>query len=260
VSAEQHDTVIVLPDRAVLSRTAAERFVAAAGAAVARHGGFTVALSGGSTPRDLFRLLARDPWRDQVDWSRTKVFWGDERCVAPDDERSNFRLAQDNLLSQVPLPASNIFPMIRPDFVDDPTTWAPRAAQHEAEIKMQVPPDASGLPSFDLILLGLGDDGHTASLLPGSRLVDEQQQLVALTDLQREGTSRLTFTPPLLQHAAELLFLLAGADKAAALAEVLEGEPRVERYPAQVARQALGRVVWLVDSAAAAELKEAGRA
>jgi 6-phosphogluconolactonase len=128
------------------------------------------------------------------------------------------------------------------------------ATDYEATIRRAVPADPDGVPRLVLILLGLGGDGHTASLLPGSALVHEQARLVAVSDRQREGTRRLTVTPPVLQHAAELLFLLAGADKAAALSAVLEGPLDVERYPAQVARSALGRVTFLADHDAAADL------
>jgi 6-phosphogluconolactonase len=241
--------VTVVPDKKALAQAAADQFVAAAQQAIADHGVFTVALSGGSTPRDLFALLANEPWRDQVDWSRTQVFWGDDRLVSPDDERSNYRMAREGLLEKVPLPAANVHRML----TELPDREA-AASQYADAIARVVPADEQGVPSFDLILLGLGDDGHTASLLPGSALVHEQSRMVAVTDREREGTLRLTFTPPVLQHARRLLFLLAGSDKAQPLREVLYGEEQRERYPAQVVRDARGEVTYLIDSAAASNL------
>jgi 6-phosphogluconolactonase len=193
--------------------------------------------------------LAGPEWRERIPWSRTRVFWGDERCVPPDDSRSNYRLARETLLDHVPLPAANVHRM-RGELEDRQAA----ADEYAAAIARYVTPDPHGVPHFDLMLQGLGDDGHTASLLPGSALVREHRRLVAVTDKEREGTIRLTVTPPLLQHAAVLLFLVAGGDKAAALREVLEGEEQIDRYPAQVIRRARGKVVFIADRAAAAEL------
>lgn len=251
MTASNRHQINVLADRAELARTAADHFVEAAERAVADRGAFTVALSGGSTPRDLFQLLAGDPWRDRVDWTRTVIFWGDERCVSPEDERSNFRLASELLLSRVPVAPNNVYRM-RGELAD-----RYRAAEEYAEHIMQrVAVGPAGLPRFDLMLQGLGGDGHTASLLPGSELIDEYERLVAVTDLEREGTIRLTVTPPVLQHASRLLFLVAGADKSEALREVIAGPDQRERYPAQVIREAQGEIVWLLDRPAAALLPE----
>ena len=241
----------VLPDRAALAQTAAEAVVQAAADAVRAHGRFTLALSGGTTPRDLYGLLAGEQWRSRIDWRDAFIFWGDERCVPPDHPQSNYRLARELLLDHVPIPADQIFRM--PGEAADQVA---AAQQYAAAISRIVPAGPAGVPSFDLMLQGLGDDGHTASLLPGSALVRERRKLVAATDLEREGTGRLTVTPPVLQHAASLLFLVAGSDKAVALRQVLYGPERRQRYPAQVVREARGRVVWLVDRAAAAELPD----
>lgn len=246
--------LFVVEDRAALAALAAERVARAAEAAVGSGHPFMLALSGGSTPRELHRLLAGPNWRDRVPWQRTHLFWGDERCVPPDDPESNYRMARETLLELVPVRPENVhrMPAERPD-------RAAAAAEYEAEVRRFVRSDATGVPRFDLILFGLGADGHTASLLPGSALIHERSRLVAVTDREREGTLRLTFTPPLLEHAAALLFLVAGADKAPALREVLEGEPRPDRYPAQVVRAARGKVAFLVDRPAAAELSDRGR-
>src|SRR5207245_1812800 len=159
---EPRSQVIVVPDSGSLSRAAAERFAAAARTAIASRGFFTVALSGGSTPRGLYRLLSHAP----IDSPRTYVFWGDERCVRPDHPASNYRLASEMLLAPVQIPVENIH---RPRAEDADRDAA--AASYADEIVRLVPPDSAGVPSFDLVLLGLGPDGHTASLLPGSLLV-----------------------------------------------------------------------------------------
>lgn len=247
--------VAVLADRAALAQAAAEAVAQAATDAVQAHGAFTLALSGGSTPRDLYSLLASEPWRARIDWRRVQVFWGDERCVPPDDPRSNYRLARELLLDRLPIPTDRIYRM-----PGEATDLAAAAQQYAGEIGRVVPAGPTGVPSFDLMLQGLGDDGHTASLLPGSALVREQRELVAVTDLEREGTLRLTVTPPILQQAASLLFLVAGQDKAVALREVLYGPEQRQRYPAQVVRAARGRLLWLVDRAAATALPDSARA
>lgn len=250
----KHSQLVILPDLETLSRVAADHFVAAASAAVATRGAFAVALSGGSTPRRLYTLLASPSWKDQVAWACTHVFWGDERCVPPDHPESNYRLARELLLDHVPLPAANVH---RPRAELDDRESA--AAEYEAEITQSVPPNSDGKPRFDLMLLGVGSDGHTASLLPGSTLLREGARLVVVSDLKREGTTRLTVTPCVLNNAARLAFLVAGEDKAPALREVLEGEDDVEHYPAQIVRKAQGEVFWLVDREAASLLSTSAR-
>jgi 6-phosphogluconolactonase len=234
----------VYPDPATLARAAAELFRSVAAVAVGARGQCSVALSGGSTPRAMFQLLAEPPFREAIDWSRLEVFWGDERCVPPDDERSNYRMADEALLSKVPVPADHVY-RIRGEAED----LEAAASEYEAEIRRVVPAWPSGVPAFDLVLLGLGADGHTASLLPGSRLIEETERLVAVTDIQREGTTRLTITAPLILKARTIAVLVAGQDKAEALHEVLQGAYAPERYPAQLLR-ARSDVRWLVDAAA----------
>jgi 6-phosphogluconolactonase len=241
----------ILADRAALAVAAAEVFVQAAADAIAARGCFTVALSGGSTPRDLYALLASEPWRARLDWEQVLVFWGDERCVPPDHPQSNYRLAREMLLDRVPIQQDRVYRML-----GEAADRQAAADQYAATITRLVPAGPAGRPSFDLMLQGLGADGHTASLLPGSALVHERQRLAAVSDREREGTIRLTVTPPVLQHAARLLFLVAGEDKADALHQVLYGAARPERYPAQVVRAAQGQLIWLVDRSAAARLPE----
>jgi 6-phosphogluconolactonase len=245
MSADWFD-LTVAADRAALARTAADRFSEAARQAIDRRGEFAVALSGGSTPRDLHRLLSSPEYRDQVEWGCLHVFWGDERGVSPDDHRSNYRMARETLLDLVPIPIEQVY---RP--LSERLCVPSVSAAYAEQIRAVLPANPAGVPEFDLILLGLGDDGHTASLLPGDPLVHERELLVAWTNHEREGTSRVTFTAPLLQAARETLVLVAGPEKAEALREVLHGPDRVEKYPAQLLRQAIGRVTVLADRDAA---------
>ena len=243
--------VLLAADRTALAKLAAAEIQQTLRRALAVRSSCYVALSGGSTPRDTYALLASASSGDRIDWHRIHFFWSDERCVPRTDERSNFRMADEALLSRVGVPEASIHAM--PAQTDD---LAAAAEAYAHEIVSFVEPDDQGVPSFDLLLLGLGADGHTASILPGSALVDEKHRLVAVSDLEREATTRLTFTPPLLQHAACAFVLVVGQDKAEAVHEVLEGAYRPESYPAQLLRSAPS-VTWFLDSAAAGRLSMA---
>jgi 6-phosphogluconolactonase len=235
--------VIVVPTKADVARAAAERVVAAASAAIAARGRFTFALSGGSTPRVLFELLASDAYRSRVDWARTEVFFGDERCVPPDDSASNYRMARETLLDHVPARVH------RMRGEDAPVA---AAAAYERELRELF----GTTPRFDLVLLGMGDNGHTASLFPGLTAVMERERWVVAEYVAEVSMWRITFTPVVLNAAAEDLFLVAGTDKASMLHRVLEGPRDPRALPSQVVAPADGRLVWLVDAAAAAELKQ----
>ncbi len=239
--------LVICPDAETLSWEAAGWFVRLAAEAVAGRGRFSVALSGGSTPRGLYALLAGEPYRSQVPWSQVHVFWGDERHVPPDHPDSNYRLARQTLLDRVPIPPGNVhrIPAERPD----PQA---AAAEYERTLRTFFGP---GWPRFDLILLGLGADGHTASLFPGTAVLHETERLVAAPYVDGLSAHRLTLTPPVLNHAANVLFLVAGEGKAATLHAVLEGPYRPERFPSQLVRPAEGRLVWIVDRAAAGLLR-----
>jgi len=219
--------------------------------AIGRQGRCTFVLSGGSTPRRLYELLAAPPQRDQIDWTRVDLFWGDERAVPPDHKDSNFRMANEALLQPLSIPATRIHRM--------PAERADRdraAADYQAEIARVFDVPADGVPpAFDLVLLGLGPDGHTASLFPRTAALNETRRWVVSNHVPQLGTDRLTMTRVILNRAACIMFLVAGADKAAALAEVLEGPADAERLPAQLIRPETGRLVWLIDGAAAARLK-----
>jgi 6-phosphogluconolactonase len=242
--------VSVLPDPATLMRAEAERSVMLARDAIAAHERFDIALAGGSTPRRLYELLAEPPYVDRIDWARVHVFWGDERCVRPDDPRSNYRMTRESLLDAVPIPEENIH-RIRGE--DEPH----RAARdYEQELRgLFGKPDGPPERSFDQVLLGMGEDGHTASLFPGSPAVTERVRWVLAQHVDQPLPMwRITLTPVVLNAAADVTFLVAGAAKAERLREVLSDEPRDRVLPAEVIRSQGGPVHWMVDAAAGARL------
>jgi len=232
--------VTVLPSADALAEAAAGRFVAAAEDAVASHGQFIVALSGGSTPRDTYLRLASEALVSKVMWSRVQILWGDERCVPPHNVDSNYRMARETLLDRVPVPAANVH---RIHGEDDPAT---AAAAYEATLR--------ALARIDLVLLGLGEDGHTASLFPGGAAVLEQTRWVMAARATAASMWRITLTPAVINAAAEVLFLVSGGAKAGILRRVLEGPRRPDELPAQAIAPSNGRVRWCVDAAAAADL------
>jgi len=243
----------VLADLEEIARAAAEEVVRLAGEAMRAHGRFTLALSGGSTPRALFRLLAQ--LSDRIDWSAVHVFWGDERHVPPDHEDSNYRMARETLLDHVPIPAANIHRIAG----EDPDA-AQAAALYEDDLAASFALAPRQLPRFDLVLLGLGPEGHTASLFPGSPVLHERERRVAAPFVPKLSAHRITLTPPVLNHAAAVIFLVSGADKAAALAAVVEGDRNVDLYPAQIVRPEHGTLLWLVDRAARGGAAESAKA
>jgi 6-phosphogluconolactonase len=238
----------IVADNASLFQAAAEEFVSQATRAVAAHNRFTVALSGGSTPRGLFSLLATK-YRDPLPWDKMFFFWSDERHVPPDNPESNYRMAYEAMLSKVPVPSKNVFrvPAENPD--------ANRAAEtYEQTVREFFGLPAGTFPPFDLILLGMGPDGHTASLFPDSSAVREKQRLIVANWVEKFKTDRITFTAPLINRAEVVMFLIAGADKASALREVLEGTEPPHLYPSKLIHPVNGRLIWLLDKAAAADL------
>ncbi len=229
-----------LPSAAALADAVAGRFVAVAGDAIASRGQFIVALSGGSTPRESYLRLGTEALVSRVMWSRVQVLWGDERCVPPDHIESNYRMARETLLDRVPVPAANVH-RIRGE--DDPLS---AADVYETTLR--------ALARIDLVLLGLGEDGHTASLFPGSAAVHEQTRWVMAARASAASMWRITLTPAVINAAAEVLFLVSGAAKAGILRRVLEGPRRPQSLPAQAIAPTNGLVRWCVDAAAAADL------
>jgi 6-phosphogluconolactonase len=220
-------------------------------------------LAGGSTPRGLYRLLAdpASPYRDRVAWEEIHFFWGDERHVPPNHPDSNFRMAREAMLDHAPVPAAHVHRIA----AEEPDAGRAAAAYERELIEIfhlradRDGPPVPDWPRFDLVLLGLGEEGHTASLFPASPLLGEKRRLVAAVWVEQHRTWRITLTPPVLCWAATVIFLVSGAAKAAALAAVVEGEPRPELYPAQVVAPVDGRLLWLVDEAAAARLRSRRR-
>ena len=235
----------IFDDPEAMSRGAAELLVGIAKQAVAARGRFSVALSGGGTPRRTYELLATAPYRDQVDWSRAHIFWGDERCVPLDDPRSNARLAREALLGHVPIPPVQVHPM---DCSPSPREGARR---YEVMLREFFAPAA---PCFDLIMLGLGDNGHTASLFPGTPALTESKRWVAEVYVPQQELYRLTLTAPIINGAAAVAFLVAGAAKAAVVREVIQGPRDPLRLPAQLINPQPGELYWLLDKAAAGAL------
>lgn len=233
-------------DKPTLARSAVNHFVTRAQGAIAARGRFTVALSGGSTPRAMFELLAQPEYASRVDWQAVHVFWGDERTVPPDHADSNYHMAKETLLDHVPLPDENIYRM-RGEI--EPQQAAPA---YEMQLKTVFGDDA--LPRFDLIYLGMGDDGHTASLFPYTPAVHEQNHWVMAQYVDKLQSWRITLTPPVLNAGRCVIFLIAGADKAARLDEVLNGPHQPDALPAQIIEPTDGELIWLVDEAAAAQL------
>ena len=248
--------VKVFPDAAGLSRGVAEEFREAARAAVRAQGRFLVALSGGSTPKAVYSLLAQEAGTEggRLPWERMHLFLGDERCVAPEHPDSNFRMASEALFARVPLPTGAIHRVRVEQGPGD------AARSYEAELR-QVAAGAEsgsgaavGVPVFDLILLGMGTDGHTASLFPGTAALEESQALVVANRVEKLQADRITFTYPLINAAAAVWFVTAGADKASMLRNVLLGDPSGTVYPSQRVRPARGKLCWMIDEAAAAQL------
>ena len=240
--------LLVCTDPAAVARGAARMFVEWAWQSIARDGKFFVALSGGKTPQEFYRLLASPEYRAQVDWARVFFFWGDERPVPPESDESNYGLARRELLIRVPIPGSNVHRMEaeRPNIG--------RAAQeYEDLLRSTLPLDDRGFPRFHLILLGLGDEGHTASLFPGQRAMRDTSRWVSTPMVPQLNSKRMTLTLPVLNAAHRVLFLITGADKAPALYRVVTdtGEPPV---PAQLVKVPNGDRTILCDEAAASKL------
>jgi len=247
-------TILVLADAEHVSRTAVQEFVRLARDATVARSRFSVALSGGSTPRRLYELVAAPPFCDQVEWPQVEFFWGDERAVAPDHPDSNFGIANAALLAKLHIPRAHIHRM--------PAERADRdaaAREYQAEIARVLGVSPSGQPpQFDLVLLGMGTDAHTASLFPHGAALRESTRWVVPSDAPGLATPRLTLTPVIINRAAVVMFLVAGADKAPAVAEVLEGPTDPERLPVQLICPTAGTVLWLLDRAAASRLVSVG--
>jgi 6-phosphogluconolactonase len=238
--------LIVVDDESALARAVAERVIAAGNAAIAARGRFELALAGGSTPKAAYALLASAEYRHALDWSRVRFYFGDERCVPPTDAQSNYRMARETLFEGLSIGKDRIFRMRGED---DPQ----RAASVYAAVLLRELPETNVAPTFDLVMLGLGPDGHTASLFPGSDPFTDDALLVRAVYVEKFATHRITLTPRTLGAAHGIVVATAGDAKAEALAAVLDGPYDPTRYPSAVLTR-LGAVTWLVDRAAAARL------
>jgi len=235
-----------------MAKAVANRFAARATEAVSARGRFTAALSGGKTPVALYTLLAKAPFVSQIPWTRVHLFWGDERCVPPDHPDSNYRMTREFLLDHVPVPPANVHRM--PGEMDP----VEAAARYEEQLRNFFVPHGEGVPVFDFILLGLGEDGHTASLFPGTRAIRESALWVVGHHVDAQKGWRITITPPVINAARTVVFIAAGAGKAAVVKEILEGPLRPDALPAQIVRPAEGTLLWMLDREAAALLKTGG--
>ena len=247
-------SIEILPDEDALAARAADLFAQAAQEAAAARGRFAAALSGGASPQPLYRRLARQQFTQTVPWRRVHLYWGDERCVPPDDPASNYGAAERLFIRHVPIPPTSVHRVHGEE-------GAERAADaYEEELRALAARErpTSELPVFDLVLLGLGSDGHTASLFPHSPELEEVERLAVAT-VAPDGSPRVTVTYPVIGAARRVWFLVSGAAKAGMVAEVLEGLRVPKAVPAQAVAPVKGTLTWLLDEAAAAELSPALR-
>ncbi len=231
-----------------LFQAAAEDVLHSATDAITRRGRFTIALSGGSTPRSLYTLIAANA-SGSLPWTQLFFFWGDERHVPPTDPESNYRMVNETLLSKVPVPPANVFRIP----TEDPDASAVAEA-YEKTLQKFFALQPGEFPRFDLILLGMGPDGHTASLFPESQALQEKSRLVVANWVEKLHTHRITLTLPVLNAARRVVFLVSGSDKAPVLREVLEGTAPGEKYPSKLVRPTDGKLIWFVDRGAASQL------
>ena len=250
VSSKQEMALMqILADPDALARRAAELILLKARESVSTKGRFTFALAGGSTPKRLYELVA-DPnqeFRDQIPWTQTHFFWTDERHVGPDHPESNYRMANEAMLSVVETPDTNIHRIL----AEKPVA-RDAATDYSLQLTNFFRPGPGEFPRFDFVLLGMGPDGHTASIFPDSEVLKETQELVSAPWIEKFDGFRITMTLPVLNNAEAIIFLVSGEEKAEMISEVLQGSPG--RFPAQAVNPANGSLTWLVDKAAASKL------
>ncbi|PWT75281.1 MAG: 6-phosphogluconolactonase [Bacteroidetes bacterium] len=229
-----------------LSKAAAQWIASDIASTLAERDRYTIALSGGSTPKKLHELLAGAPFKDSIAWNKMHVFWGDERAVPFEDDRNNAKMAYDTLLDHVPIPPSQIH-IMRTDIAPEQS-----AIEYEKILHRYFPSlESKSDFSFDLVILGMGDDGHTLSLFPGTKAVHEEKSWAIAFYLQAQNMFRITLTKTIVNRSSCILFLATGSNKAHALKEVLEGNYNPDKYPSQVIRPVDGKVFWFVDEPAA---------
>ncbi|MBI4469195.1 MAG: 6-phosphogluconolactonase [Acidobacteria bacterium] len=236
-------------DLGEVSQIAARIFAERIEHAISTRGQFTVALSGGTTPKGLYHTLATAPYRSAIPWPSVHLFWGDERCRPPTHPESNYQMVKEALLVRIKVPAENIHRI--PAELEYPQI---AADSYEQLLRTHPLLGGKSFPKFDLVLLGLGEDGHTASLFPGSDVLNEKERWVSAPYVHKLSEHRITLTPSSINHATTVLFVVSGESKAHILKEVLESDYRPDQLPAQLIRAQLGQVHWVVDRAAASKL------
>lgn len=228
-----------------LNNFAAEKFIETGNLAIKKRGQFSVVLAGGSTPKSLYQLLSGDKFKNKINWKSVFFFFGDERNVLPDNDESNFKMANENLLQPLKIDSDKIYSWETGREVPEKI-----AEDYQSSIQYFF----RGFPKFDLILLGMGDDGHTASLFPFTKALDETEKIAVENWVEKLETWRFTLTFPAINNAKNIIFLVKGEDKADTLKEVLEGELEPQKFPSQNIKPANGKLLWLVDSTAAERL------
>lgn len=241
---------IIASDAEELNKLAAAKFVSVAREAIKKRGKISVALAGGSTPKGLYQLLATDKFRSLIDWARIFFFFGDERNVLPDDAESNFKMANESLLKPLDIPAENIFRW-QTEIGDAEEI----AKDYEKKIKGFFNLTENEFPRFDLVLLGMGEDGHTASLFPETEALNETSKIAVANRVEKLDTIRLTLTFPAINNAANVIFLIGGEKKADILRSVLTGEMQPEKLPSQIVKPRNGNLFWILDRNAAQNLE-----
>jgi 6-phosphogluconolactonase len=240
--------ILVLDDAEAMSVRAAEEIVHISGEAICTHGQFTWCLTGGNTPAGIYTLIATR-FHLSVDWNAVHLFWGDERCVPPNDEASNYGMANRTMLSKINLDPSRIHRMRGED---DPEA---AAREYEKKLREFFSLAENDFPRFDLVLLGLGENVHIASLFPGNPAIHENRRLAVAVEVDAPQRRRITLTPPLLNHASRVMFIVSGAGKAEAVKLALQGPRDIDKYPAQLIDPDRTEVMWLLDRPAASQIK-----
>jgi len=230
-----------------LSIKGANYFIDCVSESINKSACFNVALSGGSTPKALYYLLSKNDYNKNIEWKKVHFFWGDERAVPAHDEESNFRMAFEILLKQIDIPQSNIH-RIKGELIEEAAQLYSRELEENIKIKKE------GMPVFDLIILGLGSDGHTASLFPGSEAINEKHLPVTSVYVEKLDSTRITMTPPVIKAAKNVLIVVSGKEKATVLNEIMAEDHPVNKYPLNLVNECTGKVTWLIDKDASGKL------
>ena len=238
----QKNNIHIFQTAETLARGAADLMIKISKQAIENHGRFVLSLSGGTTPEYLFSLLTKSPYRDEIQWNKTFVFWGDERCVPSDNKLNNANRAKTLLLNHIDIPSINIFPI--------PVDIEPKKAAQEYENSIKEF-FGNDIPRFDLIFLGLGENGHTASLFPGSDIIFENKRLISEGYVEEQLMFRITMTPHLINQAHNIVFLVEGENKAEIVKTILYGPRQPIKFPAQIINPEEGNLYWFIDKEAA---------